>query len=173
MKYKDIILRAPAPGDLDLLLKWENNREIWQVSDTRVPYTPEEIIRHIEESASTIYESGQARFIICLALDSTPVGAIDLFDFDSFHRRTGIGILIAEESNRRKGFARMAVEAIIEYCFSRLGVHQLYCNILADNPASIALFEGAGFTLSGTSKDWIRTGDDYKDELFYQLIATS
>jgi len=171
MRYKDIILRSPVLEDLDLLFKWENNREIWQVSNTHSPYTLDEIRQHIKDSAKPVFESGQARFIICLAEESKPIGTIDLFDFDHYNRRIGVGVLIADESNRRKGYARMAVDAIIDYCFNRLALHQVYCNILADNKASITLFEGAGFNCSGIKKDWVLTEKGYRDELIYQLIA--
>lgn len=171
MKYKEIILRPPQQGDIDLLYRWENDRSVWQVSNTFAPYTRNEIIQHIKDSGKTIFETGQARYIICLAVDLTPVGIVDLFEFDLFHQRAGIGILIADESHRRKGYARMAVEAIIAYCFNHLKIHQLYCSILPDNLASIALFKGAGFTLGGTKRDWIKSADGYRDELFFQLIA--
>lgn len=172
MRYKDIILRSPVLEDLDMLFKWENNREIWQVSNTHSPYTLDEIRQHIKDSAMTVFESGQARFIICLAEDSKPIGTIDLFDFDHYNSRIGVGVLIADESNRRKGYARMSVDAIIDYCFKRLHLHQVYCNILADNKASIALFEGAGFNCSGIKREWVLTENGYRDELIYQLIAT-
>jgi diamine N-acetyltransferase len=67
----------------------------------------------------------------------------------------------------------MAVEALKGYCFNVLGVHQVYCNILSDNIASISLFEGAGFTHTGTRKDWVRANGGFKDELIYQMIVTS
>jgi len=171
MRYKDIILRSPAKEDLDLLYKWENYKEIWQVSNTHAPYSREEIRQHIEDCSIPLVESGQARYMICRLSDSTALGTIDIFDFDPIHHRAGIGILIADESNRRKGYARMALEALIEYCFKKLRLHQVYCNILADNIASISLFEGAGFTCSGTKKDWVKTENGYQDELYYQLIA--
>ena len=35
--------------------------------------------------------------------DGKTVGTIDIFDFDPFHNRAGIGILIADEEYRTKG----------------------------------------------------------------------
>ncbi|MEZ4999417.1 MAG: GNAT family protein [Bacteroidales bacterium] len=67
--------------------------------------------------------------MICRATDGQPVGTIDLFEFDPHHLRAGIGILIAEQSDRRKGYASMALEALVDYCFSHLKLHQVYCTL--------------------------------------------
>lgn len=173
MIHGNIALRAPEPDDTELLYQWENNSEIWRVSNTLAPFSRHAIRKHIEESSSNIYEAGQARFIICRSDTMEPVGAIDLFEFDSFHQRAGIGILIAQKSDRRKGYALNALTALSEYCFNHLMIHQLWCNILPGNEGSSALFEKAGFVLSGVKKEWIRENDGFSDELFYQLINPS
>jgi diamine N-acetyltransferase len=173
MIYGNIALRAPEPDDTELLYQWENNSEIWRVSNTLAPFSRHAIRKHIEESTANIYESGQARFIICRSDDMDPVGAIDLFEFDSFHLRAGVGILIARESDRRRGYALNALTALTEYCFNHLMMHQLWCNILPGNSGSTALFEKAGFLLSGVKKEWIKEKDGFSDELFYQLINPS
>lgn len=171
MIFKEILLRAPEPDDVELLYRWENNPDIWQVSNTIAPYSKSSIRRHIEESSKSIFETGQTRFIICLSDTIIPIGTVDLFDFDPFHHRVGIGILIAESAYRRKGYAKMAIEAVVEYCFTHLKTHQIYCNILSNNIPSITLFENIGFQLTGTKKDWILDKDGYKDQLFYQLFS--
>jgi diamine N-acetyltransferase len=102
--------------------------------------------------------------------DKITIGTIDLFDFDPFHKRAGIGILIANESYRRKGYASMSLTCLIKYCFKTLQLHQLYCNILADNLVSIDLFKNQGFVEIGIKKDWIQTSNGYMDECMFQLI---
>jgi diamine N-acetyltransferase len=98
------------------------------------------------------------------------IGTIDVFEFDLFHKRAGIGILIADESYRRKGYATMSLTCLIQYCFKTLQLHQLYCNILANNTESIDLFIKQGFVQIGIKKDWILTSDGYQDECMFQLI---
>ena len=98
------------------------------------------------------------------------IGCIDLFDFDPHHLRAGIGILIAEKSDWRKGYASEAVELLIDYCFETLNLHQLYCNITIDNEASVLLFQKHGFLITGIKKQWIRDGAKFNDELMLQKI---
>jgi diamine N-acetyltransferase len=97
-------------------------------------------------------------------------GAIDLFDFDPFHGRAGLGILIHHPDDRSKGYATAALNLMIRYCFEKLQLHQLYANILTDNAESLKLFLKAGFVLSGTRKEWVRDGGTWKDEYLLQLV---
>ncbi|MDZ7846248.1 MAG: GNAT family protein [Owenweeksia sp.] len=57
-----------------------------------------------------------------------------------------------------------------DYCFLHLSLRQLYCNILEDNKPSLNLFEKAGFKINGIKKDWVRSGNCYKDQLFLQAF---
>jgi diamine N-acetyltransferase len=102
--------------------------------------------------------------------DSKAVGSIDMFDFDPNNLRAGIGILIAEKMERRKGYASEALELLIKYSFEILNLHQLYCNITTENESSILLFQKHGFQITGIKKHWNRSGSSYKDELLLQLI---
>jgi diamine N-acetyltransferase len=170
MKYKNIKLRALEPEDLELLYEWENNDIYWVISNTVSPFSRYTLKRYIENSHKNIYETGQMRLMIDHGEDKITIGTIDIFDFDPFHKRAGIGILIANESYRRKGYASMSLTCLIKYCFKTLQLHQLYCNILANNFESIDLFKKQGFVLIGIKKDWIHTSSGYQDEYMFQLI---
>jgi diamine N-acetyltransferase len=98
------------------------------------------------------------------------IGTIDLFDFDPMHKRAGIGILIADSKERKKGYASDALDVLIKYSFQTLQLHQLYCNITEDNLDSIKLFQSKGFELIGTKKDWLIYPSGAKNELMFQLI---
>ena len=108
--------------------------------------------------------------MIDLINNEQTIGTIDIFDFDPFHKRAGIGILIAVEEQRRKGYAGMALECLSNYCFRTLQLHQLWCNILANNSESIELFKKLGFVQIGVKKEWVKTADGYIDEYMFQLI---
>ena len=166
-----IKLRALEPTDVDLLYRWENNTAIWKASNTIVPFSKESIEQFISYERD-IYSDKQLRLVICLIEDEKAIGCIDLFDYDMRHQRAGVGILIAEESERKKGYATESLNVLIEYAFSTLFVHQLYCNIPAENKNSVQLFEKQGFKKIGVKKDWIKTADGFTDELLFQLVKS-
>jgi diamine N-acetyltransferase len=170
MRYKNIRLRALEPEDLGLLYEWENDNSYWSISNTVAPFSRYTLKRYLENSHKNIFETGQLRLMIDHIDDNLTIGTIDLFDFDPFHKRAGIGILIAREAYRRKGYASMSLTCLIKYCFKTLQLHQLYCNILANNQESIELFKNQGFEQIGIKRDWVKTSGGYLDEHMFQLI---
>ncbi len=63
-----------------------------------------------------------------------------------------------------------ALNALADYCRTRLSLHQLYCVAGADNTASCALFERAGYTISGRLRSWLRMANTYTDAYLYQKM---
>jgi len=164
-----IRFRALEPDDIDLLYAWENDSEIWEVSNTFEPFSKYILAKYIKDSQHDIYESKQVRMII-ETIKGKAVGAIDLFDFDPFHFRAGVGILIHDKKDRKMGYANDALQLLCTYSATHLRLHQLYANISVDNLISIQLFKNNGFELTGTKKDWRRTMDGWKTELFFQKV---
>ncbi len=167
---KNINLRALEPKDLDFLFSAENNESFWEISSTQTPYSRYILQKYIENAHQDIYEAKQYRFVICNTLN-IPVGMIDLFDFNPQHKRVGVGILILPEY-QGKSLGSEALEMVIDYAFTYLNVHQIFANITTDNKKSIDLFEKLNFKKIGVKKDWIYADDDYKDEIFYQIIKS-
>ena len=169
-----VILRAMEPEDIDLLYRWENDMSIWNVSNTLAPFSRHILQKYIETSHLDIYQTKQLRLMIDYIHDEEnkcrTVGMIDLFDFDPYHNRAGIGILIGDASDRGKGIAGLALKNLIHYAFNTLKLHLLYCNIEATNEASINLFKKFGFEICGQKKQWLKTLDGFDDEYLLQLI---
>lgn len=169
LQDEKLTLRALEPEDIDLLFEWENNEEIWTISHTIAPFSKHILALYIQNSDKDIYESRQMRMMMVTKSGKT-IGAIDLFDFDPFHSRTGIGILVHRPEDRSKGYATAALKLMIRYCFEKLNLHQIYANILTDNTLSLNLFLKAGFELTGTKKEWVRDDGSWKDENMLQLL---
>jgi len=169
LSSEHILLRAIEPADIDLLYQWENDTGNWVVSNTQTPFSRFVLEQYITSAHEDIYTVKQLRLIICNT-DSHPIGSIDLFDFDPNNLRAGIGILIGDKTERKKGYASEALKLLIDYSFTTLNLHQLYCNITTDNESSILLFQKHGFQITGIKKQWVRDGNKYKDELLLQLI---
>lgn len=169
LKGEHIYLRALEPEDLEFIHAIENDEEIWEVSNTETPYSKFLIKQYLEHAHKDIYEVKQLRLVIS-NYDDSPLGLIDVFDFDFKNRRAGIGILIKESKNRNQGFGKEALKLLVNYCFKHLNLHQLYCNISEDNPASIQLFESQGFEKIGMKKDWNLVNGHFKNEYLFQRI---
>ena len=168
----NLLLRAPEPADIDIIFRWENDMKIWHLGSTLAPYSRFAIEQFVLNTDNDIFASKQLRLMIDWhsgGPEVKTIGSIDLYDFDPYHKRAGIGILI-DEASRHQGFAYEALGLLIDYCFKTLSLHQLYCNIEKSNEMSIRLFTKAGFTPCGTKKEWLFRDGIWTDELMYQLI---
>ncbi len=172
MKGKDVLLRAPEPFDVDLILKWENDASLWHLGNTMAPFSRFAIEQFVMNNDADIFANRQLRLLIdwhtAIGKPIT-VGSIDLFEFDPHHKRAGVGILI-DKDFRQKGFAFQALKLLVDYCFDILNLHQLFCNIEQSNTESIQLFEKAGFVQCGFKKEWLFINNDWKNELMFQLF---
>jgi diamine N-acetyltransferase len=162
-------LRAVDPEDIDFLYELENNPALWEVGNTVTPYSKFTLREYLENAHRDIYEVKQLRLAICNSRDEIK-GVVDLYDFNPFHKRAGVGIVISQEADRAQGLATAGLRLMVDYAFQHLRLHQLYASVSEDNLASRKLFEKLRFRESGIKKDWIATMDSYKDVLLYQLI---
>lgn len=167
-------LRALEPDDLDEMYRWENDTQIWRVSGTTAPFSRHTLMRLIDEQRFDIYATRQQRLVIEAVGDADgarpqTAGAVDLFEFDPQNLRAGVGIVIAPEM-RRRGYGADALKALEGYCRETLHLHQLWCEVSADNEASIRLFSAAGYEECGRRRDWILTPEGWRDEILLQKL---
>ena len=99
----------------------------------------------------------------------SPVGCIDLFEYDMVNSRAGVGIFI-DEKFRNMGIATEALSLLKSICIKDYFISNLHANILHTNKASIQLFERAGFTKNGVKENWIRTENSMLDVWFFQCF---
>lgn len=167
LKGKKIYLRQLEEEDVNILLLWENDTENWRYSESEAPFSLHQL-QHYVKNASHIRENQQLRLIICLNENDLAIGTIDLFTIDFKNQRAGIGILVASKEHRNKGYAQEALTLMSGFASRRLGLSQLFCDIQADNTASITLFENGGFEKTGTRKNWYLFKNQAIDAYFYQ-----
>ncbi len=168
VKNDTIALRSAEPEDADLIFQWENDRDIWRVSGTHVPYSRFQIEQFLLGD-NDIAAQKQLRLMIDLTENGQTIGCIDIYDYDAFNGRAGLGILV-DKAYRQQGYAKAALALCIDYLFHNLLLHQVYCSIDETNRESQRLFVGQGFELCGRRKEWIKTADGYLDVLEYQLM---
>lgn len=170
MKLTDdtIALRALEPDDLDTVYRWENDPALWPWGNTCAPLSRHALKQYIDTYDADIHAARQLRLMIVdAAIGDRRLGTIDLFDYDPVNRRAAVGIFV-DDSARRQGVALRALRLTAEYCRERLGMHQLWATVAADNRPSRALFESAGFKIAGRLKSWLRTGRTFNDAYIYQ-----
>ena len=162
------ILRAPEPEDLACMMQFENTPSLWEVGNVTGPYSRFFLKQYIESTRNDIFADNQLRLMI-ESPEKQVVGIIDLFNFEPFHNRAEIGIVVAKEC-RQKGVGELALRLLIAHSFDFLGLHQLYAHIDVTNEACRSLFQKCGFEECGYLKDWMRTGKTFRDVVVMQLM---
>jgi diamine N-acetyltransferase len=146
----DIYLRPVSMRDFRIIHEWENNPEFWPVTGTPGPFSEEDIEEFIRTSGN-LFTHNQMRWMICSKRDDQPVGALDVFEYNNSEKSAGLGILIADEQNRRRGFAHQAISSFCNFAFETLRLNSLHCIVYLDNTSSIKLFEKNHFEAKGIS----------------------
>tara|TARA_X000001036_G_C20449364_1_gene712696 strand:+ start:200 stop:706 length:507 start_codon:yes stop_codon:yes gene_type:complete len=165
---EDLKLRALEPEDIDVMFSIENDSKLWRYSNRNEPYSKYTLRKYIEIQSQDISESKQKRFVLSNN-DKIIFGFIDLFDFESFHRRAGVGLVILSDF-RSQGFGSKGLNLIENHSKLYYNLHILYANIAYENKESIFLFKKMKYDLVGVKKKWNYYDNSFHDECLYQKI---
>lgn len=166
MKQRNITLRAMEPEDLEELYNIENDRGLWDVGATNVPYSRYSLHQYIASSNNDIYADRQMRLIIQTA-EGTMAGIIDLYNYDPRHNRAEVGVVVKPEY-RNHGLAKEALDELHRYACDVLDIYQLYAVVAATNDRSLHLFKSQGYESTATLRHWLHEKDGYQDAIVLQ-----
>ena len=159
-------LRALEPEDLEFLYTIENDRDLWDVGNTNVPYSKFSLNNYLVTCESDIYADKQMRLVMEDAYGEA-VGLLDIFNFDPRHLRAEIGIAVTRKV-RNHGYGSEALRVACDYAKTILHLHQLYAIVDVENIASMKSFQEAGFKEGAALKDWIYDGMIFHDAVMMQ-----
>lgn len=161
-----IRLRALEPTDIDTIYRWENDSRLWLTGSAVAPFSRKQVWDYIGNYTADPFTSGELRLMIADTQSGEPFGMVDLTNFDPVNRRAQVGIMV-DIAHQRRGVASNALTLMAQYCKDRLGLHQLWAIIPADNAASRALFARQGYGICGHLQSWLRRGRQYVDAYLY------
>ena len=147
LKGNTIELRSLQESDLDFLYNIENDYRLWRFGSEKQDFSKQDLLEYIQNSKLDIEVNNQLRLIIVFKKE--PVGMIDLYDYNGEY--AGVGILVIKQF-RRKGIAKKSLILLIDYCFNKLNLNELFCSIKKENIYSLKLFKSIGFKETGELK---------------------
>jgi diamine N-acetyltransferase len=100
---------------------------------------------------------------------NTPVGCVELYNYDPVNRRAAVGLVVSNEY-RRQGYGTIMIQALSKFCIENTSLHQVYADIAATNTPSINIFQRAGYQHCATLRDWVVRSNHYINTYRYQLI---
>lgn len=163
----DIVLRLMNEEDAELIIKWRNTEFVRRNFIYRGLFTRQ---GH-ENWIRTMVDTGKViQFIILRKTDDRPIGSVYLRDIDRTHKKAEYGIFIGEEEALGKGYGTQAARMMIEYAFSREGLHKLMLRLLAENERARKSYEKAGFVREAYLKDEVFLDGRYQDVIYMAVI---
>jgi diamine N-acetyltransferase len=162
-----VTLRAMEPEDLDLLYQIENDKNLWGVGATNVPYSRYVLHDYVANSSGDIYTDKQVRLMV--DCQQQTIGIVDLINFSPKHCRAEVGMVLMP-SYRGKGLGEMILQELAQYAKTVLHLHQLYAVIGVDNAPAIHLFEKIGYSAGRVLTDWLFDGTHYQDAVLMQRV---
>ena len=164
----NVRLRAIEPEDLDLLYRIENDRKLWNVGASNVPYSRYTLHDYIAHAADDIYIDRQVRMIAENEAGDI-VGIVDVVNFDPKNCRAEVGLIVLD-AFRRQGYGSSMLAQVTGYALEVLHLHQLFAFIDVQNDASLHLFCEMNFRESSRIHDWLYDGREYHDAVLMQLV---
>ena len=163
-----VTLRAMEPEDLDALYRIENDRQLWNIGSTNVPYSRYALHNYIADAKNDIYIDGQIRMMIENE-GGIVVGVIDLVNFDAKHQRAELGIIIMDKF-RRRGYAHAALTKLISYAHNMLQLSQIYAIVDVGNKVCYQCLTSLGFAGDNILHDWLYCDGSYHDAIVLQFF---
>ena len=112
-------------------------------------------------------------FVFLLISDTTgeTIGECGFHTFNKTHARAEVFYTLRHESDKRKGYMTEALEAVLNFGFTQLGLQRVEALVDSQNTASVRLLEKYGFTKEGTIRAHYRVNGVNEDSDCYSLLS--
>jgi RimJ/RimL family protein N-acetyltransferase len=166
-------LRKLERGDLSLIHRWVNDREVvaWSRFSPDLMQSLVEVEREFEREL-TGDERERTTYVIEEKATKRAIGWCVLRTWDRKHVNTNVGISIGEKELWGKGLGTDAMRALLEIAFDQQGWHRAELWTLADNERAIRSFEKCGFRREGLQKEAAYYDGAYHDVVLMGLLKS-
>jgi RimJ/RimL family protein N-acetyltransferase len=171
LETERLILRPFNSSDAEDVQRLAGDREI---ADTTLniphPYEDGMAEEWIATHRPRFEEGRLCNFAVTLKATGELVGAIGLVIAPRWdHAELGYWI---GRPYWGSGFCTEAGRAVIEYGFTRLGLHRIHASYFARNPASGRVMENLGMTREGLLRGHVKKWDKYEDLVLFGILKT-
>jgi len=166
----DVILRPWREADLDSLVRYADNRNVWRTLRDIFPhpYTRADGEGWLAHCAAQ--PDPQLQFAI--EFEGAAVGGIGFERRNEVYRFTAeIGYWLGEPFWGR-GIMTEAVRRATAYGFQALGVERIEAHVFSSNPRSGRVLEKNGYTLEGRLRRSVFKDRQFLDALLYSRLQT-
>jgi len=109
------------------------------------------------------------QFIICRADDDEMVGDCGVYFSEREHDSPALGIALHPD-HRRRGYATVATQLMLDYLFGELGVHRVIANTDPRNLSAIAVLNRLGLRQEAHHRSSHRQRGEWVDAMIFAML---
>ncbi|UKN00292.1 GNAT family N-acetyltransferase [Paracrocinitomix mangrovi] len=109
-------------------------------------------------------------FLLIDKQSNLPIGECGFHTWNKNHQRAELFYKIRSEENRRKGYAKEALNEVLNFGFTSMNLHRIEALVADWNTPSVKLVHYYGFTKEGTMREDYLVNDKYEDSDCYSLL---
>lgn len=150
---KTISLKPIDSIDIDTIMVWRNNLEVKSgIMSHPFPVTKEMEVEWYNKVISS-KESNIVYFKIVLNKGNICIGYVLLNNVNYINSNAYLGIVIGDEINRGKGYAKETMELLLDYAFNYLNLNKILLEVNEENTPAVKLYKRLGFAIEGNLKE--------------------
>ncbi|RHX73874.1 N-acetyltransferase [Lactiplantibacillus plantarum] len=159
-----VALAVPQPEDFDEISDWYTDADFVRKMDTAAarPLTGEEL----ERTYRNLDRNTEYYFHVHSLEDDHLLGFVTLFNIEWHNQVAQLAIAIGDPDERGHGYGTETLSLILNYAFNELNLYKVCLDVIATNPAAIAVYQNSGFEFEGTNKRAIKR-DGQRIDLYH------
>ena len=170
LETKRLILRKINDSDSYMLYNNIYNNFEWYKFYYQLPFNSLEEYQKLVFKYKDYYDAGNYfRWGIVEKATNQMIGLVQLHSKDSLNNNCKIGYIIGYKYNKN-GYAKEAVEKVLEFAVNVLKYHRIEADIVDVNEDSIKLVEKLGMIFESTKQDSYKLNDEYYNQKVYVLL---
>lgn len=125
-----------------------------------------------QESEKQILEelSKENVYAIVLKDEDKLIGNVGLHNINWISRTAEVGILIGDKNYWGQGYAREAINLILDYAFNVINLHMVYLKVYSYNVSAIKCYEKIGFKYAGRLREAIEVAGERYDVIYMDIL---
>ncbi len=172
LETERLILRRPARGDAEALVKAIGSRQIAATTlNIPYPYTIDNAHQWIDKVSDPETHMEVVDLSVFLKDSGELVGGIGLSGISSRHRRAELGYWCTFE-HWGKGITTEAARRLVGYGFVDLGLERIYAVCFITNPASARVMQKIGMLFEGTARHEFMKDGEFIDFHHYAILRS-
>jgi [ribosomal protein S5]-alanine N-acetyltransferase len=142
-------------------ISWLNDKDVNRFLGFNGDYT----VNMLENYVENLIVNKTYFWTIKIKDTNKHIGNIKIDPIDFNNGFAELGIIIGAKEVWGKGYAKEAINIVLDYCFNNIKIRKINLGVLSENFAAVKLYLKIGFEIEGTLKYQVKFDNKYIDTI--------